>query len=123
MEGARAPVTTRPTITGKPRKGGQKERVYGATRTASRQNLQQASPSRYAVVSPDAAKAFRNAIDAIEFGIDPQTGRPTDPTLIAEAREAAQGLVVDAKSLSDDQTDLGILTQTVSEAVIVRSCA
>ena len=122
MEGgpARVPVTTKPpTKSGKPRKGGQKERVYGATRTASRQNLQQASPSRYAVVSPDAAKAFRNAIDSLEFGVDPQTGRPTDPTLIAEAREAAQGLVVDAKSLSDDQTDLGVLTQTVSNAVIV----
>jgi hypothetical protein len=122
MEGgpARVPVTTKPpTKTGKTRKGGQKERVYGATRTASRQNLQQASPSRYAVVSPDAAKAFRNAIDSLEFGVDPQTGRPTDPTLIAEAREAAQGLVVDAKSLSDDQTDLGVLTQTVSNAVIV----
>jgi hypothetical protein len=30
MEGARAPVTTRPTKTGKPRKVGKKERVYGA---------------------------------------------------------------------------------------------
>ena len=120
MEGARAPVTTKPpTKSGKPRKGGQKERVYGATRTASRQNLQQASPSKYAVVSPDAAKAFRNAIEAIEFGVDPLTGRPTDPALIADAREQAQGLVVDARSLSDDMTELGVLTQTVSNAVIV----
>eukprot|EP01044_Picomonas_judraskeda_P033714 COSAG03_NODE_13639_length_494_cov_1.131646_1_plen_80_part_10 len=73
----RIPVTTRPTKSGKPRKGTKTTRVSGAKRTDSGLHLVQAPPGTYALASPSTAKAFKNATDLIEYGVD-DTGRHID---------------------------------------------
>jgi hypothetical protein len=113
----RIPVTTRPTKSGKPRKGAKKAKVAGAKRTQSGLHLTHASPGTYAMASPDTVKAFQQAVQAIEYGYDAQTGRPADQDVIGQAREEVQEIARQAQQETDDDSQLGVATQTVSNAI------
>ena len=114
----RVAVTTRPTKTGKPRKGTKNTRVPGAQRTDSGLHLVRASqPGGYALASPATAKAFKDAVDLIEYGVD-DTGREIDTETRDKATVQTNALAAEARadaSLNDSQLD--ILTDTVSSAI------
>lgn len=114
----RVAVTTRPTKTGKPRKGTKNTRVPGAQRTDSGLHLVRASqPGGYALASPATAKAFKDAVDLIEYGVD-DTGRAIDAETRDKATVQTNALAAEARadaSLNDSQLD--ILTDTVSSAI------
>lgn len=114
----RVAVTTRPTKTGKPRKGTKNTRVPGAQRTDSGLHLVRAAqPGGYALASPATAKAFKDAVDLIEYGVD-DTGRAIDAETRDKATVQTNALAAEARadaSLNDSQLD--ILTDTVSSAI------
>ena len=65
------------------------------------------------MASPDTVKAFKQAVDVIEYGHDEQTGRPADQDLIGQARQEVQEIARRAELESDDASQLGVATQMV----------
>ena len=81
QQSPRVPVTTRPEVPRKQRKE-KNQRLYGAKRTASGNQLQRAPEKKFAVVSPDTIVQFRKAVDIFTYGVDANTGRPADRDVV-----------------------------------------